>query len=368
MQQTIDRRPVTDTSAVYYPVSDTRMVAGEGIYLYDSNGRGYIDCASATFNLSLGYQHPAVIRAIKEQADQLIHVTSGFQTEPINALAQRLVQLAPKSISKAHLKVNGGSAANEGAVKMAQRATGRRDVVTLFRSHLGQTVMMASLSGNAVRKQPLARLYHGGLQVPDPYCLRCFYGQDPASCGLMCVDRINDFLEYASSGSVAAVLVEPISGNGGNIVPPDGYFPRLRELCDAHDIKLLFDEVQTGIGRTGRMFAAEHFNVDPDAITIAKGLGGSGAQIAAILTSDELAGLPVNDHSFTYGANLLAAAGRTDHPRRHRRPRLPGQRPHYRRAYPGPPDGAATSPPQHRRRPRGRPDDRRRDRRRLRPA
>ncbi|MFF5012962.1 aspartate aminotransferase family protein [Streptomyces sp. NPDC001165] len=304
----VPEQQVDDTSAVYYPVSDTRMVAGEGIYLYDSEGRGYIDCASATFNLSLGYRHPAVVRAIKEQADQLIHVTSGFQTAPINALAHRLVKLAPKTISKAHLKVDGGSAANEGAVKMAQRATGRRDVITLFRSHVGQTVMMASLSGNAFRKQPLAQLYHGGLQVPDPYCMRCFYGQDPRSCGLMCVDRINDFLEYASSGSVAAVLVEPISGNGGNIVPPDGYFAALRELCDAHDIKLIFDEVQTGIGRTGRMFAAEHFSVDPDAITVAKGLGGSGTQVAAILTSDELAGLPTNDHSFTYGANLLAAA------------------------------------------------------------
>ncbi|MEU4087085.1 aspartate aminotransferase family protein [Streptomyces aureus] len=304
----VPEQEATNASAVYYPVSDTRMVAGEGIYLYDSDGRGYIDCASATFNLSLGYRHPAVVQAIKDQADQLIHVTSGFQTEPINALAHRLVRLAPKSISKAHLKVDGGSAANEGAVKMAQRTTGRRDVITLFRSHVGQTVMMASLSGNAFRKQPLAQLYHGGLQVPDPYCMRCFYGQDPRSCGLMCVDRINDFLEYASSGSVAAVLVEPISGNGGNIVPPDGYFAALRELCDTHGMKLIFDEVQTGIGRTGRMFAAEHFSVDPDAITLAKGLGGSGAQVAAILTSDELAGLPTNDHSFTYGANLLAAA------------------------------------------------------------
>ncbi|MFF4537260.1 aspartate aminotransferase family protein [Streptomyces aureus] len=304
----VPEQEATNASAVYYPVSDTRMVAGEGIYLYDSDGRGYIDCASATFNLSLGYRHPAVVQAIKDQADQLIHVTSGFQTAPINALAHRLVRLAPKSITKAHLKVDGGSAANEGAVKMAQRTTGRRDVITLFRSHVGQTVMMASLSGNAFRKQPLAQLYHGGLQVPDPYCMRCFYGQDPRSCGLMCVDRINDFLEFASSGSVAAVLVEPISGNGGNIVPPDGYFAALRELCDTHGMKLIFDEVQTGIGRTGRMFAAEHFSVDPDAITLAKGLGGSGAQVAAILTSDELAGLPTNDHSFTYGANLLAAA------------------------------------------------------------
>lgn len=299
----------TSSEAVYYPVSDIRMVRGERIYLYDEDGSSYIDCASATFNLSLGYGHPAVLRAIREQADKLIHVTSSFQTEPINRLCARLVELAPKSITRAHLKVCGGSVANEGAIKMAQRATGRRDVITMFRSHLGQTMMMANLSGNAFRRSALPlSVGADSLLVPDPYCFRCFYGQKISSCGLMCVDRINDFLEFASSGSVAAVLVEPISGNGGNIVPPDGYFTKLRELCDQHDIKLMFDEIQTGIGRTGYMFAAEYFGVEPDAMTVGKGLGGSGAQVAAILASDELAGLPANDHSFTNGANLLAAA------------------------------------------------------------
>ncbi|MFF9350247.1 aspartate aminotransferase family protein [Streptomyces sp. NPDC014734] len=297
-----------DSSAVYYPVSDLRITSGSGVHIRDSDGHEYIDCASATFNLSLGYGHPAVVNAMKEQADNLVHATSSFQTDVINRLSARLVSLAPKRLTKAHLKVSGGSTANEGAIKMAQRATGRRDVVTLFRSHVGQTMAMAALSGNAFRKKSLPLVGIGGLQVPDPYCLRCFYGQQSDSCGLMCVDRLADFLEYASSGSVAAVLVEPISGNGGNIVPPDGYFAKLRELCDTYDIKLILDEIQTGIGRTGRMFAAEHFGVEPDAMTVGKGLGGSGAQVAGILASDELSGLPANDHSFTYGANLMSAA------------------------------------------------------------
>lgn len=298
----------TDTESIYYPVTNRKMVRGEGIYLYDADGNAFIDCASATFNLSLGYGHPAVVSAIKEQSQQLIHVTSSFQTEPVTKLAARLVDLAPKRLTKAHLKVSSGSTANEGAIKMAQLATGRRDVMTLFRSHVGQTMMLTSLSGNAFRKELFPQLFPGGLQVPDPYCLRCFYGQDLASCGLMCVEKINEFLEFASSGNVAALLIEPVSGNGGNIVPPEGYFPKLRELCDSHDIKIIFDEVQTGIGRTGRMFAAEHFGIEPDAMTLAKGLGGSGAQVAAILASDELAGLPLDHHSFTYGANLLSSA------------------------------------------------------------
>ncbi|GAA4137439.1 aspartate aminotransferase family protein [Actinomadura keratinilytica] len=293
---------------IYHSVSDTMMLRGEGVYLYDADGRSYIDCAAATFNLSLGYGHPAVIKAIKDQAERLIHITSSFQSEPINELVAKLVELSPKNLTKVHLKVSGGSEANEGAIKMAQVATGKRDVITMFRSHLGQSMMMASLSGNAFRKEPFPLIYPGGVHVPDPYCHRCFYKQQRDTCGLLCVERIEDFVEYASSGQVAAVVVEPISGNGGNIVPPDGYFQALRQFCDDHDIVLIFDEIQTGIGRTGRLFAAEHFGVEPDAITVAKGLGGAGAQVAGILTNDRLAGLAGHHHSFTYGSNLLAAA------------------------------------------------------------
>ncbi|MGL5810347.1 MAG: aspartate aminotransferase family protein [Nocardioides sp.] len=293
---------------IYYKVSDTFVLKGEGIYLYDDEGRSYIDCASATFNLSLGYSHPAVIAAIRQQADMLIHVTSSFQSNPVNGLVDRLVELSPANLTQVHLKVSSGSAANEGAIKMAQHASGKRDIISLFRSHLGQSMMMASLSGNGFRKEPFPLIYPGGFQVPDPYCYRCFYKEKKETCGMLCVQRIEDFIEYASSGQVAAVVVEPISGNGGNIVPPDEYFPALRKFCDANNIFLIFDEIQTGIGRTGRMFAAEHFGVEPDAITVAKGLGGSGAQVAGILTSERLAGLPGHHHSFTYGANLMASA------------------------------------------------------------
>jgi 4-aminobutyrate aminotransferase len=292
----------------YYPVSDTRMVRGEGIYLYDDAGNTYLDCASATFNLSLGYSHPAVVEAVQKQAESLVHLTSSFRSEPVDDLIRGLVSCSPENLTKVHLKVGGGSEANEGAIKMAQVATGRREVITLFRSHLGQTMMMTSMSGNAFRKAPFPILYPGSIQVPDPYCFRCFYGQGRDTCALMCVDRLDDFLEYASGGQVAAVVLEPISGNGGNIVAPDGYLTRMREFCDRHEIALILDEIQTGIGRTGQMFAADHFGVRPDAITVGKGLGGSGAQVAAILTNDRLAGLPAHHHSFTYGANLLAAA------------------------------------------------------------
>lgn len=302
----VDSRRVQDS--IYYPVSDYLMDRGEGVYLYDADGHQYIDCASGTFNLSLGYSHPEVVKALRDQVERLVHVTSTFQTGPVNELVRRLVEVTPENLTKVHLKVSGGSTANEGAVKMAQLATGRRDVVTLFRSHHGQTMMTTTMSGESFRKAPFPHLMPGVLHVPDPYCLRCFYRQTPDSCGLLCVERLHDFLDHASSGSVACVVVEPISGSGGNIVPPDGYLAALRALCDERGIALIFDEIQTGIGRVGRMFAAEHYGVRPDILTTGKGLGGSGAQVAAIVADERMSGLDADHHSFTYGGNTLAAA------------------------------------------------------------
>lgn len=354
---------VTDVrDFIYYPVSAQKMVRGEGVYLYDEDGNEYLDCASATFNLSLGYSHPAVVAAMKEQLDLFVHLTSSMQSDPINGLVRRLVEVSPDNITRVHPKVSGGSTANEGAIKMAQHATGRSEVISLFRSHLGQTMMMTSMSGNAFRKEPFPSLFPRTLQVPDPYCFRCFYGQKADSCGMMCVDRIEDFLEYASTGQVAAIVVEPISGNGGNIVPPDGYFQKLRAFCDEHDIVLIFDEIQTGIGRTGEMFAAQHFGVEPDAITTAKGLGGSGAQVAAILTNDRLAGLPDQPPLLHLRRQPAGRRRGQRHPRHRPAARVPRQRTGHRQLHPRPPRGHAEPPPGHRRRTRGRPDDRLRDR------
>jgi 4-aminobutyrate aminotransferase len=294
--------------SIYYEVSEEVMARGEGIRLFDSTGKSYIDCAAGTFNLVLGYTNHEVISAVKDQADRLIHATSSFQTTPINDMVRRLLEVAPKNMSRVHPKTCSGSTANEGAIKMAQNATGNRDIITMFRSHLGQTMMMASLSGNAFRKEPFPTLFPGALVVPDPYCYRCFYNQKSGTCGFMCVERINDFIQYASTGKVAAIMTEPISGNGGNIVPPRRYFQALKKLCDENGIALILDEIQTGFGRTGRMFAAEYFNVEPHIMTVAKGLGGTGFQVAAILTEEKYAGLPSTHHSFTFGSNVLAAA------------------------------------------------------------
>jgi 4-aminobutyrate aminotransferase len=292
----------------YFPPDELCMVRGEGIYLYGEDGRSYLDCVSGTFNLLLGYSHPEVVETIREQAGSLIHVTSRFQTRPLNELVGRLVEVSPPNLTRVHLKSASGSDANEGAIKIAQHFTGKTDVISLFRSHLGQTLAMIGASGAAFRRAPFPSHMPGVVHVPDPYCLRCFYRQRPETCGMLCAERVNDFVDFASSGSVACVILEPISGNGGNVVPPDGYFQALKKVCEEREILLVFDEIQTGFGRTGEMFAADYFGVAPHMMTFGKGLGGSGMPIAGILTEERFAGLEGHHINSTFGGNVLSSA------------------------------------------------------------
>jgi 4-aminobutyrate aminotransferase len=290
------------------PAQNVVIDRGEGVWLHDVDGRRYLDCAAGTFNLSLGYSHREVLDVVREQMEKLIHCTSSLQNEPVNRLVRKLAEVAPKNLTRVHPKVSSGSVANEGAVKMAQYVTGKRDVISFFHSHHGQSMMTLSISGSASRREPYPALYEAGLQVPGPYCYRCFYKLTPDTCNFLCVERIHDFLEHAGSGRVACMILEPITGNGGNVVPPPGWLQAIRALCDERGIMLIFDEIQTGIGRTGKMFAADHFGVSPNAMTLSKGLGGTGFQVSAILTEESLGAFPAHHHAFTYGANVLAAA------------------------------------------------------------
>ncbi|QEV42989.1 aspartate aminotransferase family protein [Streptomyces nodosus] len=305
---TTTKRLPAPQDAAQYQLGDIMLVRGEGIRAWDAEGREFLDCVSGTFNLLLGHNHPEVMAAVREQTERLVFASSSFQTEPTNRVVQELAAISPPNLTRINLRSSSGSTANEGAIKMAQLHTGRRDVIVPFRAHLGQSLATASLNGTTKMRAPFPHRYPGSLHVPGPYCFRCFYRQTPESCGMLCVDRIEDFITYASSGSVACVVIEPISGAGGNIVPPDGYLQELRRFCDDREIVLIFDEIQTGLGRTGQMFAADHFGVQPHMMTLAKGLTGSGLPMAAILTEERMAGWDRSLHSFTYGSHTLSAA------------------------------------------------------------
>lgn len=304
----------------YYEVGDAELVHGEGVRVWDTEGREYLDCVSGTFNLLLGHNHPAVVAAVRGQLDDLVFASSSFRTSATDQVLELLVGMSPPNLTRVNLRSSGGSTANEGAIKIAQWITGKRDVIVPFRGHVGQSVAATSYNGTSRMREPFPYHLPGAVHVPEPYCFRCFYRQTPDTCGMWCVDRIEDFITYASSGSVAAMIIEPISGVGGNVVPPPGYLARLKEFCEEREIILIFDENQTGLGRTGRLFAADHFGVSPHIMTVSKGLTGSGFPLAAILTEERLVGMPRSMHGFTYGGHTLSAAAAVVTLREVRRP------------------------------------------------
>jgi 4-aminobutyrate aminotransferase-like enzyme len=285
------------------------IIRGSGCHLFSDEGDAYFDAASGTFNVPLGFDHAEVVSAIIRQIGQISHLSSSLSRDRPKAVLESLAQLAPDRINKGWMRDITGSGANECAIKLANKATGKTDVISLFLSHHGQTEATAAVSGNAFRRKGFPGTVSGlSVKVPAPYCHRCFYNATYPGCGLLCVERINDFIEYSSNGSVACMIIEPILGNGGNIVPPAGYFAALNKLCEEHDIVLIADEVQTGMGRTGHFFASTSLGMKPAVITLAKGLGGIGIPVAAVLFEGRLDVLESHDHSYTSGGNPIALA------------------------------------------------------------
>jgi 4-aminobutyrate aminotransferase-like enzyme len=290
--------------------TNINFVKGEGIRLYTPRNEEYIDAVSGTFNISLGYSHPELVDLLKKQVEDLIHVSSAFTGEVAQDVLNDIIACAPEYITDGWMRDIIGSTANEGAVKIANKYNGKNEVISLALSHHGQTLYTTAISGNAFRRKSFPNtisIQHG--TVPAPYCYRCPYAAKGApECGFLCTEAIYDYVQYGSSDHVSCMILEPILGNGGNIVPPDGYFERVRKICDELDIVLIADEVQTGIGRTGHMFASEYYNIKPDIITLAKGLGGIGIPAAAILYKSQFAVFEKFEHSYTSGGNLLSLA------------------------------------------------------------
>jgi 4-aminobutyrate aminotransferase-like enzyme len=288
--------------------SSVHFTKGIGIRLYTPQNEEYIDAVSGTFNLALGYSHPELVDVLKTQVEDLIHVSSSFTGELAQNVLDSILDHAPDHITDGWMRDIIGSTANEGAVKIANKFNGKNEVISLSLSHHGQTLFATNISGNAFRRKSFSNTLttNNGI-VPAPYCYRCPYAAKGApECGFLCAEAIHDYVQYSSSDNVSCLIIEPILGNGGNIVPPEGYFERIRQICDELDIVLIADEVQTGIGRTGHMFASEYYDIQPDIITLAKGLGGIGIPAAAIIYKPEFAVLEKFEHSYTSGGNLLS--------------------------------------------------------------
>lgn len=280
---------------------------GKGTLVWDLDGTEYIDCFSGISVVNAGHSPDRLVKAGSEQLSLLFHCSGLYHSVPQTLLAEKLAGLTPQHLKKSFF-CNSGAEAVEGAVKIAKKYSltqGRigAAVITLEGSFHGRLGLSLTLTGQAKYKRGLGAFANtpGVVHAPMPYCYRC-----PSAypdCGIECARRIEDIIDYHTTGNVAAMIVEPILGEGGIVVPPDEYHAMVQKICRAHDILYIADEVQTGIGRTGRMFAIELFGISPDIMSMAKGLG-AGLPIGGFITTDEIAGSLVSgDHFSTFGGN-----------------------------------------------------------------
>ncbi len=281
-----------------------------GCYAYGPGGEEYLDFCAGMATAGTGHCHPKVVAAIKQQAERLIHGPVGVLLyEPIIRLAEELAKVMPAGLDR-FLFLNSGSEAVEGSVKLARYATGRPAVVAFVGAFHGRTLGATSLTTSKSKyRKHYEPLVGGAYFVPHPYCFRCPCGLAPATCALKCFDFIEDLFDHCVDPSeIAAFIVEPVLGEGGYVPVPAEYLRRLREVCTEHGILLIFDEIQTGFGRTGTMFAAQGLGVTPDIMAIAKGIA-SGLPLSAVVAPQDLmAKWTPGAHGTTFGGNPISCA------------------------------------------------------------
>ena len=283
----------------------------EGARITDVDGNVFLDFAGGLGCLNVGHSHPKLVKRIQAQAEKYLH--SCFHVmpnEPYVALAERLNELAPGNFAKKTLLVNSGAEAVENAIKIARAATGRQGVICFEDGFHGRTLLALTLTSKVTPyKIGFGPFAPETYRVPYAYCYRCSYQLKPENCGIHCADALEDvFKRYVDAHSVAAIIVEPILGEGGFVVPPAGFFEKLRATCDKHDILLIADEVQCGMGRTGTLFASERLGIVPDMLISAKSIAG-GLPLAAVTGRAEVMDAAVvGGLGGTYGGNPLACA------------------------------------------------------------
>jgi 4-aminobutyrate aminotransferase/(S)-3-amino-2-methylpropionate transaminase len=262
----------------------------EGAWIEDVDGNRYLDFAGGIGCLNVGHRAPRVQKAVQEQLDKFLHMCFGVTPyESYVALAEKLNALAPISGPKKTMFINSGAEAVENAVKIARAYTKRPAVICFEDAFHGRTLLTMTLTSKIMPyKAGFAPFAPEVYRVPYGYCYRCSYSKTYPSCELHCAKHLEDtFRRVVGAESVAAIIAEPVLGEGGFVVPPKEFFPVLRQICDKYGIVLIADEVQSGIARTGKMFAIEHFGVEPDLITTAKSLGG-GLPIAGVTGRAEI--------------------------------------------------------------------------------
>ena len=296
--------------AVQGKVAPLTVTHAKGSYFWDSGGNRWLDMCGQLAYVNIGHAHPHVVEAIKRQAETMPVIAPDHTSPPASRLAEMLAEVSPGRLSQTFF-TNGGAEANEHAIRMARAFTGRQKIVTRYQSYHGATAAAMAATGDNRRIFSEPHLPAGFVKTLDPYRYRCRFCAGESKCNLNCADAVDETVLGEGPETVAAILLEPITGYSGIVVPPDGYLERLRDLCDRHGILLIFDEVIDGFCRTGKWFASEHWGVEPDIMTVAKGITSGYVPLGAAIVSDRVADF-FEDHylgsGLTYAAHPLACA------------------------------------------------------------
>ncbi|GIW93517.1 MAG: acetylornithine aminotransferase [Pirellulaceae bacterium] len=301
-----DERYLSPSYTRVYPLAVAR---GSGVVIEDVDGNRFLDFTAGIAVCSTGHCHPRVVQAIQRQAEQLLHMSgTDFYYAPQKDLARRLALAAPGKDPKRVFFTNSGAEAIEAAFKLARFHTGRKQIIAFRGAFHGRTLGALSLTASkVVQRRRFAPLVPNVSHIDFPYCFRCPRRAADGCCGQPLEQLQQLFRQIVAPDEVAAVFVEPIQGEGGYIVPPADFHRRLRQITQEHGILLVADEVQTGMGRTGRLFAMEHFGVEPDIICLAKGIA-SGMPLGAMIARADIMTWPRGSHASTFGGNPVSCA------------------------------------------------------------
>jgi 4-aminobutyrate aminotransferase len=291
--------------ATYYQ-EPLALVKGEGEHVWDDQGNEYLDCFGGVLTVSLGHANPRVNKAWIDQVNSIAHTSTLYANQPQSELAEKLAEISPGKLKKSFF-TNSGTEADDTAVLAAKLATGNSEIVVLRHSYAGRSATALSSIGHSSWK-PIASQVPGFVHAHAPYCYRCPFNATPDNCGLACANDVEELIRTTTTGEIAAFMSETILGVGGFIVPPKDYFKRVHEITKNHGGLFISDEVQTAWGRTGdKWFGIEHYGVEPDIITSAKGMGNGvpiGWTIATPEVADAFPGLTFS----TFGGNPVSCA------------------------------------------------------------
>jgi len=303
-----DESLISPSYGRFYPLV---VESGRGCIVKDVDGNEFIDFNSGLVCLGVGHSHPKVVSAIKKQCDRFLHYSNtDFYYDEVITLAGKLAEIAPGDFEKKVYFGNSGAEAVEAAVKLAKWHTRKQLFIAFISAFHGRTIGALSFTASKpTQKRYFFPLMPGVTHVPYPYCYRCPFKLTYPGCHYWCVDFIDEQVlqKYVPPEDTAAILYEPIQGEGGYVVPPPEYVQRLKKLADKHGLLLIDDEVQTGMGRTGKWFAIEHWNVEPDIVCSAKALA-AGLPLGATIANAKIMDWVAGSHASTFGGNPLSCA------------------------------------------------------------